>query len=63
MNLTLSLEEIYRLRKPCQNRGLKLEVNVDYSICIINPENETRKHFTITKEAEDYLSTIPRIDI
>lgn len=32
MNLTLSLEEIYRLRKPCQNRGLKLEVNVDYSI-------------------------------
>ena len=53
----MSLEEIFRLRQPCRNRGITLTVLADSSVRLGD------KIFWNSKEAEEYLMTVPRIDI
>lgn len=48
---------IFNLKQPCKNRGAILVVNEDDSVTINGQRFETMR------ECEDYLESLPRIDL
>lgn len=55
---TISPEDIARLKKPCENRKVKLIDNKDGSVSISNGSEV--KHFGHMTDVENYLLTLPR---
>ncbi len=49
---------ISNLKTPCKNRGVKLEIDPNFDGVILNGNR-----FETMRDAEDYLSDIPRIDL